>query len=235
MKVSLPNNLRELVNFAGIGLYTFRMPNDNLFSISVDDLLDKVPNLRGQVETIHTIIWKGIFDRTILAIAFKGFVGSKKISGKFVTFQNSDNLRIFATLMKATGRFVEVRNTDWHLVDFRSGWVSSRDRVGHVFGNFLASLHEFGIYSYWINRYQKFSDSTSVHNLREDILLKYNASLKRMRVRKDVPFSWAQVEMHFALFAIGLGAACIAQLSEHVWKLMTDAISENVIHRSINT
>ncbi|OXA54107.1 hypothetical protein Fcan01_11723 [Folsomia candida] len=171
-----------------------------LLSVLLCKLLEKPWSQLGS-----TLIW-------IFAIA----VGqTDEIRGSQLRKRNSDNLRIFATLMKATGRFVEVRNTDWHLVDFRSGWVSSRDRVGHVFGNFLASLHEFGIYSYWINRYQKFSDSTSVHNLREDILLKYNASLKRMRVRKDVPFSWAQVEMHFALFAIGLGAACIAQLSEH--------------------
>ncbi|OXA42320.1 hypothetical protein Fcan01_22735 [Folsomia candida] len=155
VKVDLPDNLGELLNISGIKLYTFHNPTIEGFSISVDDLFDKVPQLKGgwrQVEKIQAILGKGIFLDTILALAFQGFVRSTRVSGKFIIFQNSDCLREIARLMKETGRFVELRNTDSYLVDSRWAWVSSRDRVGHVFGNFLAGLHEFGIYSYWINR-----------------------------------------------------------------------------------
>ncbi|OXA42232.1 hypothetical protein Fcan01_22725 [Folsomia candida] len=188
VKVNLPHNLGELLNISFIKLYTFHNPDAEIFTISVDHLFQKVPHLkaiRKQVKTIHTISGTGIFGKTVLALAFEGFVRSTKMSGKFTVFQNSDNLRSFARLMKETRRFVEVRNTDGHLVDLRWAWVSSRDRVGHVFAKVLAGLHEFGIYSYWINRWEMLTDSTGVHDVREGIL-KHNGARKVIPVRKDI-------------------------------------------------
>ncbi|OXA43072.1 hypothetical protein Fcan01_21917 [Folsomia candida] len=221
--LSLPSNLGGLLNIPSIKLYTFHNPNTNLFSISVDNLFDKVPHLkekRRQIETIRAILGNGLFGKTVFALAFEGLVRRIKISGRFITFQNSKNLREFSRLIKQTGRFVEVRNTNGHLVNFRCGWVSSRDRVGQVFGNVLVGLQEAGIYSYWINRWEKFMQAASMHDVREGIL-KYNGGRKIVPIGKDVPFSLWHLWMDFALLGVGFGAACIAQLIEKMWELVT--------------
>lgn len=156
------------------------------------------------------------FSEIVVTLAFAGLYESKNIFTKFVVIQTSENLRTLARLIKETGRFVEVRNNDYHLIDIPWTWVSSRDRVGYVLGNLLSGLYESGIYSYWTKRYQKFVDEAGVYIVRKGIL-KYKSSDDKMGIGWDKPFSIGQLEMHFALLGIGLALACIARLSEILW------------------
>lgn len=66
------------------------------------------------------------------------------------------------TLLMETDRFVIVKNEDHHLIDFRSVWISTRNKVGQVFGNFLKCLHESGICSFWSRNWQKYVDGAGV-------------------------------------------------------------------------
>lgn len=62
--------------------------------------------------------------------------------------------------------------------------------------------------------------AASMHDVREGIL-KYNGGRKIVPIGKDVPFSLWHLWMDFALLGVGFGAACIAQLIEKMWELVT--------------
>lgn len=99
---------------------------------------------------------------------------------------------------------MQLVNYDNVLVSFKSGWISCRDEVGHVFGNYLKWFHESGIYPVWQKRSQKFSDALGLRAIQDEIR-KYNGGRPAMSMRseKDKPFSLTHLAMHFALIAVG--------------------------------
>ncbi|OXA47765.1 hypothetical protein Fcan01_17231 [Folsomia candida] len=223
VKPSLPNNLPELLKIVGIKVYTFQRPKDQygIFTTRVDELIERVDQFtvdgKKIVETVKSVDDRSVFDKTILSLAYHGFVDSTRISQKFIALQNSGNLRTFTTLLVETGRFVVLNNDDHHLVNFRSVWISTRNRVGQVFGNFLGCLHESGIYSFWARRWQRYVDAAGVRAIRQGNK-KYNGGHSEVHSsKKNKPISSKHLAMLFSMLRIGLVAAWFVHIVESGW------------------
>lgn len=208
-------------------MYTFQDVLTPYIWIPVEDLFHKVTQFkRSGGREVEIVKCDGVkFHETILSLAYEGVTNSKKNSPKFIVVQNFQNFMMFRALLGKTKRFIEVMNDDSRLIDFTSGWISSKYRAGYVFGNFLKCIYEAGIYSYWKKRGQKFTDGVLSYRLRKGIK-EYNSALGLTKIasEENKPFSFLQLSVHFALWGIGLVIAFATSICEKGWLFWVDTL-----------
>lgn len=226
VKPNLPKNLHELLKLDEIKVYTFQHPDDGEYMNGIEDLLQIVVHFEAWgnkiVEPVNSTNDFAVFDKTVLSLAYHGVVGAKAISPKFIAIQNFGNMRTFTALLEETGRFVIVRNDDFHVLDFKSLWISTRCIVGQVFGNYLKRLYESGTYSFWSRQWDKYVDASGVRAIRKGNK-KYNGHSSK----KNEPLSYVQLVIQFTLLEIGLATACLGHVLEIGW-FLSWTIFENI-------
>lgn len=144
---------------------------------------------------------------------FFGQVRGQKISSKFLLLQSSNDLDRFSALMKITGRFVHVKNADFHLVGTRSAWISSGNWVGRGLRRVLPGYSESGIYSVWARKWDTLLKRSGQYFLR--------GKIQKLKGHGDdggqKALSWGQVRLSFILLAVGGGIAGVVQFFEVAW------------------
>ncbi|OXA38417.1 Glutamate receptor ionotropic, delta-1 [Folsomia candida] len=216
MKPNLPKDFETILNAPGVKVYSFQNAR---YATSVDKLIEEVPQLTNvKIHIVPKINDITLFDRSIVSLAYLGRVGDIQISETFIILQTSSNLETFATLIKETGRFAHLKNDDFYLIGERSGWISSRNWVGKIFGNMLRRLCESGIYSTWKTRWYTFFNKGGLYVVRWGIgEHDQDGHVGNIVTGRKKPLSWKMLRMHFTLLSVGLGISIITQFYEVAW------------------
>ncbi|OXA48628.1 PR domain zinc finger protein 4 [Folsomia candida] len=159
-------NLAGILNQAGIRVYSFKNHHQ---SLGIGLLVGKVSALRDTDVKVIRVPDLASFEDTVHSLAYFGRVRGQKISSKFLLLQSSNDLDRFSALMKITGRFVHVKNADFHLVGTRSAWISSGNWVGRGLRRVLPGYSESGIYSVWARKWDTLLKRSGQYFLRGKI------------------------------------------------------------------
>ncbi len=106
------------------------------------------------------------------------------------------------------------------LVNFKSGWISSKNLVGVVFGPVLKSFTENGIHEMWTRRYQKFEYKNSLYQVEMMVNIKNGNKTHYNHYsigNNKKGLSWSQLKTCFVLWSYGLGLAFLISAFEIGW------------------
>lgn len=218
----VPDNFELILKSDTIKTYTFRTSNEYALTLtSVVHLLEELKVLR-KVKILEIPYGHGLLDTSVVPLSYRGFVGSTHISKTFVVVQNYADLRAFSVLIKETGRFVKVKNSDENLVKIRVGWVASKNYVGHMFGRVLVGFLESGIYQVWNERWRRYLDIVGLDQVRKAIAIREEKREGGKGTEGDKSLSWGQLRSCFIMLVWGIGLTCIAHSLEIGWYVNLD-------------